>query len=146
MGSFFAKWYKQYNAFWVFCQFAGDEASGQSFVLTKKVYHSFCPAATKGRIYIRLHKLSASLNCIFVQWNLAFAAHMRYTVAERNRTRIFLCLPEMRRVWNETVLFIARQKIRATWKQHICDMQFNAVAVALKSWIAIFFFLVNKKE
>jgi hypothetical protein len=29
--------------------------------------------------------------------------------------------------------FIARQEIRATFKQHICDMQFNAVAVALKS-------------
>ena len=33
--------------------------------------------------------------------------------------------------------FIASQEIRATFKQHICDMQFNAVAVALKSWIAI---------
>jgi len=29
--------------------------------------------------------------------------------------------------------FIASQKISATVKQHICDMQFNAVAVALKS-------------
>ena len=28
--------------------------------------------------------------------------------------------------------FIARQEISATFKQHICDMQFNAVAVALK--------------
>ena len=29
--------------------------------------------------------------------------------------------------------FIARQESSATSKQHICDMQFNAVAVALKS-------------
>ena len=29
--------------------------------------------------------------------------------------------------------FIARKEIRATVKQHICDMQFNAVTVALKS-------------
>jgi len=29
--------------------------------------------------------------------------------------------------------FIARQEISATFKQHICDMQFNVVAVALKS-------------
>ena len=29
--------------------------------------------------------------------------------------------------------FIASQEISATFKQHICDMQFNAVAVALKS-------------
>jgi hypothetical protein len=28
--------------------------------------------------------------------------------------------------------FIASQEISATSKQHICDMQFNAVAVALK--------------
>ena len=34
-------------------------------------------------------------------------------------------------------VFIASQEISATSKQHICDMQFNAVAVALKSWIAI---------
>jgi hypothetical protein len=30
-------------------------------------------------------------------------------------------------------LFIASQEISATFKQHICDMQFNVVAVALKS-------------
>jgi len=30
-------------------------------------------------------------------------------------------------------VFIASQEISATFKQHICDMQFNAVAVALKS-------------
>jgi len=30
-------------------------------------------------------------------------------------------------------IFIASQEIRATSKQHIYDMQFNAVAVALKS-------------
>ena len=29
--------------------------------------------------------------------------------------------------------FIANQEISATFKQHICDMQFNIVAVALKS-------------
>ena len=29
--------------------------------------------------------------------------------------------------------FIASQEISATFKQHICDMQFNVVAVALKS-------------
>jgi hypothetical protein len=29
--------------------------------------------------------------------------------------------------------FIASQEISATQKQHICDMQSNAVAVALKS-------------
>ena len=29
--------------------------------------------------------------------------------------------------------FIARQEISATFNQHICDMQFNVVAVALKS-------------
>jgi len=29
--------------------------------------------------------------------------------------------------------FIASQEISATFKQHICDMQFNAVAVALKN-------------
>ena len=34
-------------------------------------------------------------------------------------------------------VFIASQEISATSKQHIRDMQFNAVAVALKSWIAI---------
>ena len=28
---------------------------------------------------------------------------------------------------------IASQEISATFKQHICDMQFNVVAVALKS-------------
>ena len=33
--------------------------------------------------------------------------------------------------------FIASQEISATFKQHICDMQFNVVAVALKSCIAI---------
>jgi len=30
-------------------------------------------------------------------------------------------------------LFIASQEISAAVKQHICDMQFNAVAVELKS-------------
>ena len=30
-------------------------------------------------------------------------------------------------------IFIARQEISATFKQHICDMQFNVVAAALKS-------------
>jgi hypothetical protein len=30
-------------------------------------------------------------------------------------------------------IFIASQEISATVKQHICDMQFNVVAVALKS-------------
>ena len=35
------------------------------------------------------------------------------------------------------VYFIASQEISATFKQHICDMPFNAVAVALKSRIAI---------
>ena len=30
-------------------------------------------------------------------------------------------------------VFIASQEISATFKQHICDMQFNTVAVALKS-------------
>jgi len=34
--------------------------------------------------------------------------------------------------------FIARQEISATQKHHVCDMQSNDVAVALKSWIAIF--------
>ena len=29
-------------------------------------------------------------------------------------------------------VIIASQEISATFKQHICDMQFNAVAVALK--------------
>jgi hypothetical protein len=29
--------------------------------------------------------------------------------------------------------FFASQEISATFKQHICAMQFNAVAVALKS-------------
>ena len=28
---------------------------------------------------------------------------------------------------------IASQEISATFKQHICDMQFNVVAIALKS-------------
>jgi hypothetical protein len=31
------------------------------------------------------------------------------------------------------MIFIASQEISATFKQHICDMQFNVVAVALKS-------------
>ena len=35
------------------------------------------------------------------------------------------------------VYFIASQEISATFKQHICDMQFNAVAVALKTQTAI---------
>ena len=34
-------------------------------------------------------------------------------------------------------LIIAGQEISATFKQYICDMQFNAVAVALKSRIAM---------
>ena len=38
---------------------------------------------------------------------------------------------------------IASQEISAKSKQHIFDMQFNAVAVALKSWIAI---LQQKQE
>ena len=36
-------------------------------------------------------------------------------------------------VQNNVVVFIASQEISAPSKQHICDMQFNAVAVALKS-------------
>ena len=31
------------------------------------------------------------------------------------------------------LIFVASQEISTTFKQHICDMQFNAVAVALKS-------------
>lgn len=34
-------------------------------------------------------------------------------------------------------LIIAGQEISATFKQHICDMQCNAVAVALKSRLAM---------
>ena len=36
--------------------------------------------ATKGRIYIRVHRLTVSLSCIFVQLNLAFEPSMRYTL------------------------------------------------------------------
>lgn len=35
------------------------------------------------------------------------------------------------------ILLSAGQEISATFKQYICDMQFNAVAVALKSRIAM---------
>jgi hypothetical protein len=40
-------------------------------------------------------------------------------------------LPESRTASGRT--FIASQEINTTFKQHICDMQFNVVAVALKS-------------
>ncbi|CBK99844.1 hypothetical protein FP2_25290 [Faecalibacterium prausnitzii L2-6] len=36
-------------------------------------------------------------------------------------------------VTERLILSIASREISATFKQHICDMQFNVVAVALKS-------------
>ena len=43
-------------------------------------------------------------------------------------------IAERLRFYNVSLFaFIARQEISATFKQHICDMQFNVVAVALKS-------------
>jgi len=35
--------------------------------------------------------------------------------------------------WKNILFIIASQEISATFKQHICEMQFNVVAVALKS-------------
>lgn len=51
----------------------------------EKVYHTRRSTATKGRIYIRVHRLSASLSCIFVQLNLAFGARVRYTLQQNTQ-------------------------------------------------------------
>ena len=70
--------YNKYNAFCPCCQSnAGRKHDGR---IPGKVYHTHGLPATKGRIYIRVHRLTASLSCIFVQLNLAFEPSMRYTL------------------------------------------------------------------
>ena len=70
--------YNKYNAFCPCCQSNPGRKHGRR--IPGKVYHTHGLPATKGRIYIRVHRLTVSLSCIFVQLNLAFEPSMRYTL------------------------------------------------------------------
>ena len=58
----------------------------------------------------------------FQAFSKAIASILTITITAESKRKQNGCLPS-----------IASQEISATFKQHICDMQFNVVAVALKS-------------
>ena len=58
----------------------------------------------------------------FQAFSKAIASILTITITAESKRKQNGCLPS-----------IASQEISATFKQHICDMQYNVVAVALKS-------------
>jgi hypothetical protein len=61
---------------------------------------------------------------------ISIALLFQRKAVELDSTSLPFCAPLNR---ENCEIFIANQEISATFKQHICDMQFNVVAVALKS-------------